>query len=59
MKFLQAGIDGLIFVSHKDQNIIKTVCQTVTMVTAMIVAGKWAVIGMFGIMLFGMMLREG
>ena len=59
MRILQAGFNGLTFVSQKDQDSIKTICQTVIIVTAMIVAGKWAVIGMASIVLIRMILDAG
>ena len=59
MKILQAGFDGLTFVSQKDQDSIKAICRTVIIVTAMIVAGKWAVIGIVSIVLLSMILKAG
>lgn len=55
----QAGFDGLTFVSQKDQDSIKTICRTVIIVTAMIVAGKWAVMGIAGIVLLKTILDAG
>jgi hypothetical protein len=59
MRILQAGFNGLTFVSQKDQDSIKTICRTVIIVTAMIVAGKWAVMGMASIVLMRMILDAG
>ena len=59
MRILQADFDGLTFVSQKDQDSIKAICRTVIIVTAMIVAGKWAVIGIVSIVLLSMILKAG
>lgn len=59
MKILQTDFDRLIFVSQKDQDSIKTICRTVIIVTAMIVAGKWAVMGMASIVLMRMIFDAG
>lgn len=59
MRILQTDFDRLIFVSQKDQDSIKAICRTVIIVTAMIVAGKWAVIGIVSIVLLSMILKAG
>lgn len=59
MRILQTDFDRLIFVSQKDQDSIKAICQTVIIVTAMIVAGKWAVMGIAGIVLLKTILDAG
>ena len=59
MRIFQAGFDGLTFISQKDQDSIKTICRTVIIVTAMIVAGKWAVIGIVSIVLLKMIFKAG
>ncbi len=59
MRILQAGFNGLTFVSQKDQDSIKTICRTVIIVTAMIVAGKWAVMAIVSIILLKVILDAG
>jgi hypothetical protein len=59
MKILQTDFDRLIFVSQKDRDSIKAICQTLIIVTAMIVAGKWAVIGIVSIVLLSMIFKAG
>lgn len=59
MRILQADFDGLTFVSQKDQGSIKAICRTVIIVTAMIVAGKWAVAGIVSIVLLRTIFDAG